>query len=389
MATTDIPNLSHPCFGIASSRTAGRLHLPVASRANSRIRFSPVSPPGPAMTPEEGVAMLDRVIEAGTVIDIVGITGPGDPLAVPGPTLRTLRLVRDKYPDMALCLTTVGIGGAQVAEDLAAIGLSHVTVLVDAVYPEVAEKLYAWIRPSTKTVPLSQAARLLVEEQRQTVSAFVAAGLTVKINTTVYAGFNAGHVEQIATEMAALGAKIMAVVPYHPAGDDEDTPAETGSELMGTVRDRVARIIPLMPFRDECGADVVGTVRPEKGGMAASALPRPAPGRPNVAVASASGMEVDLHLGHAVKLLIYGPREDGLACLLETREAPEPGGGTRRWEDLADILGDCFALLTASAGESPRQILNRRGVAVLVTEGEIEGTVDVLYGGGRKGKGRK
>jgi nitrogen fixation protein NifB len=158
---------------------------------------------------------------------------------------------------------------------------------------------------------------------------------------------------------------------------------------MGTVRDRVARIIPLMPFRDECGADVVGTVRPEKGGMAASALPRPAPGRPNVAVASASGMEVDLHLGHAVKLLIYGPREDGLACLLETREAPEPGGGTRRWEDLADILGDCFALLTASAGESPRQILNRRGVAVLVTEGEIEGTVDVLYGGGRKGKGRK
>jgi nitrogen fixation protein NifB len=33
--------------------------------------------------------------------------------------------------------------------------------------------------------------------------------------------------------------------------------------------------------------------------------------------------------------------------------------------------------------------LNRRGVTVLVTEGEIEGTVDVLYGGGKKGKGRK
>lgn len=397
MATTSSPSSLHPCFGNGSRRIVGRLHLPVAPRANTRIRFAPSPAATPAMTPEEGLALLDRTLARGVAVDMVGITGPGDPLATPEPTLRTLRLVRDKYPGMGLCLTTVGMGGASVAGELAALGLSHVTVLADAVSAGVAEDLYAWIRPSTRTVPLPQAARTLVDEQRQAVAAFVEAGLAVKINTTLYPGHNGDHVETIARTMAGLGATIMAVVPFWPGGEGGGegggTMAAPDMDLLDSVREKVARHISLMPSWGECGRDLVGL---EKGdasimvsGMASATLPRPVAGRPNVAVASVSGMDVDLHLGHAARLLIYGPREDGLACLLETRDAPEPGGGTSRWETLADRLGDCFALLVASAGESPREILSRRGVAVLITEGEIEGTVDALYGGGRKGRGRK
>lgn len=391
MATTAPPSPLHPCFGNGSRRIVGRLHLPVAPRANTRIRFAPAPAATPAMTPEEGLALLDRTLEHGVAVDMVGITGPGDPLATPETTLRTLRLVRDKYPDMGLCLTTVGLGGASVAGDLAALGLSHVTVLADAVSAGVAEDLYAWIRPSTRTVPLPQAARTLMDEQRQAVAAFVEAGLTVKINTTLYPGHNADHVETIARTMAGLGATIMAVVPFWCGGEEGGKMAGTVSgpdmDLLDSVREKVAGHISLMPSWGECGRDLVGL---EKGETSkAQTLPRPVAGRPNVAVASASGMDVDLHLGHAARLLIYGPREDGLACLLETRDAPEPGGGTSRWEALADTLGDCFVLLAVSAGESPREILSRRGVAVLITEGEIEGTVDALYGGGRKGRGRK
>ncbi|ADU62042.1 MAG: dinitrogenase iron-molybdenum cofactor biosynthesis protein [Pseudodesulfovibrio sp.] len=401
MATTSSFSSLHPCFGNGSRRIVGRLHLPVAPRANTRIRFAPAPAATPAMTPEEGLALVDRTLEHGVAVDMVGITGPGDPLATPETTLRTLRLVRDKYPDMGLCLTTVGMGGAPVAGELAALGLSHVTVLSDAVSAGVAEGLYAWIRPSTRTVPLPQAARTLVDEQRQAVAAFVEAGLTVKINTTLYPGHNADHVETIARTMAGLGASIMAVVPFWPGGEEGGKRAEAVSgpdmDLLDSVRERVAGHISLMPSWGECGRDLVGLEKGDASMMAlavasvvaSATLPRPVAGRPNVAVASASGMDVDLHLGHAVKLLIYGPREDGLACLLETRDAPEPGGGTSRWETLADTLGDCFALLAASAGESPREILSRRGVAVLITEGEIEGTVDALYGGGRKGRGRK
>lgn len=360
------------------------MHLPVAPRANARIRFSGSGKPKPAMMPEEAVAWLDHVVKAGNSVDIVGITGPGDPLATPEPTIRTLRMVRDKYPEMSLCLTTSGIGGDQYVPELADLGLSHITLLVDAVTPEVAEKLYAWIRPSTKTVPLPDAARELMNEQAKAVTAFKKAGVTVKINTTVYPGYNAGHVEEIASAMATLGADIMAVVPFHSSNDFEDMPADCGPELMSTVRDCAARHMDLMPAWDECGEPIVGLKRPDRETAPISAMPKPTAQRPNVAVVSSNGMEVDLHLGHAVKVLVYGPREDGLPCLLETRDAPEPGGGSR-WEDLATLLKDCFVILTSSAGDKPREILSRKGLSVLITDGEIAGTVDTLYGGGKKG----
>jgi nitrogen fixation protein NifB len=117
-----------------------------------------------------------------------------------------------------------------------------------------------------------------------------------------------------------------------------------------------------------------------------SGLPKPTPDRPNVAIVSSNGMDIDLHLGAAIRVLIYGPRQDGLTCLLEIRPAPEPGGGDNRWKNLAATLHDCFAILAASAGESPKKFLAASGIKVLVIEDTIEGTVDVLYGGGRKKK---
>jgi nitrogen fixation protein NifB len=387
--STDADHTSHPCFGMTARKTVGRLHLPVAPRANARIRFAGGNGNKPAMMPEEAATWLDHVMDQGKPVGVVGITGPGDPLTSPDLTLRTLRLVRDKYPDLSLCLTTLGMNGAEYAEELAEVGLSHITVLVDAVDPEVAESIYAWIRPAKRTLPLKEAAELLVTDQARAVSAFKKAGLTVKINTTVYPGYNAGHVEKIASTMSGLGADIMAVVPFHPEEGVEDAPQATDMELLSELRERAGRHIDLMPAFSECGEEMVGLDSPNKQGAPVSVLPKPTKERPNVAVVSSTGMDVDLHLGHAIKAMIYGPRGDGLACLLGVRDLPEPGSGNQRWEKLADTLGDCFVLLTASAGDNPRKILSRKGLSVLITDGEIEGTVDVLYGGGKKGKKNK
>ncbi|MUM77993.1 radical SAM protein [Pseudodesulfovibrio sp. F-1] len=383
MAISAKARASHPCFGPSARRSQGRVHLPVAPRAVARTRFVPESvtaPSGPVMTPEEALAMLDLTVADGASVGMAGITGPGDPMATPEATLQTLRLVRAKYPDLPLCLTTLGLGLAPLAGDLAAIGLSHVTLLVDAVSAEVAEGVYAWIRPSTRTVPLPLAAQMLVEEQRKAVKALVEAGVTVKVNVTVHPEVNDDHIETISRTMAGLGASIMTVVPRWT--DGESGVVRPDMDLLAAVREKAARYMVLTPSWGECGDVLAAAENPQR-----ASLPRPAPGRPNVAVASAGGMDVDLHLGHAARLLVYGPREDGLACLLETRDAPEPGGGDGRWEALAETLSDCFVLLAASAGERPREILSRRGVAVLITEDGIEGTVDALYGGGRKGKG--
>ena len=48
-----------------------------------------------------------------------------------------------------------------------------------------------------------------------------------------------------------------------------------------------------------------------------------------------------------------------------------------------------FPILAANAGENPRKSLATQGIRVLITENEIEGTVDVLYGDGKKKKVKK
>ncbi|SME97272.1 NifB/NifX family molybdenum-iron cluster-binding protein [Desulfovibrio gilichinskyi] len=372
---------SHPCFGSAARKTVDRIHLPVAPRANSRIKYSSMQIMQEAIQPEAALAWLDDVIAEGRKIDVVGITGPGDPLVLPDLTFRTLELVKAKYPSMSLCVTTLGIGAANHAETLAKIGVSHVTLLVDAVSRSVIEELYAWIRPSKKNVPLEDASSILLSEQSAAVKALKAAGITVKINTTVYPS-NADHVGEIAETMKALGADIMAIIPFIPKDDEQEILLKkTDSITMAAARDLAARHMELMPEWEECGAAVKTETT--------SLLPKPTKSRPNVAAVSSNGMEVDMHLGHAEKILIYGPRDDGLACLLETRTAPKAGGGTARWEELAGTLSDCFIILAASAGDSPKQILSRHGLYVAVTDGEIEGTVDSLYGGGKKKKCKK
>ncbi len=385
MKATRHSSATRPCSGTDGRKLPGRrLHLPVAPRANARLRFGCTEKSMPAMMPEEALAWLDDVLRQGIKVEVVGITGPGDPLAVVGPTMETLRLVRRKYPDTSLSLSTLGINGDRYAETLADIGVNHITMLVDAVAPEVAEKLYTWIRPGTRTVPLPKAARMLLDEQARAVTAFKRAGLKVRINTTVYAGHNAEHVEKIAESMAALGAETMSVTPFEPAAGDENIPHGPGTELMDTVRLRASKYIKIVDTGEKSAAGLPDAIFLESYKDSTAMLPKPSDGRPNVAVVSSNGMDVDLHLGHAVKALIYGPREDGLPCLLGTRWLPEPGGGSSRWQDLADTLGDCFALLTASTGASPRKILSRCGIRVLITEENVEGTVDVLYGGGKK-----
>ncbi len=356
--------------------------LPVAVRANNRIRFATTQASKPAMLPLEALAWLDDVLGQGNPAVEVEIAGPGDPLAALEPTLETLGLLRKNHPRMKVSLTTLGIGGEEYAKILAGFGVTQVTLLVDAVDAGVAEKLYAWIRPANKTVPLAKGVAILFAEQAKAVPALLKAGIEVRVQTTVYPGYNEAEVEKIASFMAGLGVKTMAITPFTPTAGEETLLPEPDSALMTKLRNRAAHHLDIAAPYDEaaklCGNDVVAI---------APRLPSPAKQRPNVAVVSSNGMDIDLHLGQASKILIYGPRsEDGLPCLLDTRQMPPPGSGSGRWETLAAMLNDCFALLAASAGDSPKKILLSHGISVLISEDGIAGTVDVLYGGGKKGK---
>ncbi len=381
---TEIPvaQSSTPCPAAKCSAQAQRLQMPVAPRANARSRFAPPGKTNQALLPNQAITWLEGILNQGATIAEVEISGPGDPLAAPDPTLETLQLLRDKHPELPVRLITMGIGGNQFAESFVALGIKKVTIMVDAVAPTTLERLYSWIRPTNKTLPLPKAAAILVTEQAKAVASLSAVGMEITVKTTVYPGINNEQVGEIAKSMAKLGATKMTLAPFTPPATEIDAPPAADPQLMTSLSQQAAQYIKI----DEDPKDMVTRSPHGEDQNNPAQIPKPSKERPNVAVVSSNGMDIDLHLGHAIKVIIYGPREDGLPCLLEMRDAPEPGGGGSRWEALATILPDCFALLAASAGDNPRKILGSNGITVLISEDNVEGTVDVLYGGGKKGK---
>ena len=146
----------HPCFSDTARHRFARIHLPIAPDCNVQCNFCRrdydcvnESRPGVTSTillPHQALHYLGQVLALEPQITVVGIAGPGDPLATPDRTLETLRLVRERYPQMLLCVASNGLNVAPYAQDLADLQVSHVTVTVNAVDPEIGAKVYAWIR---------------------------------------------------------------------------------------------------------------------------------------------------------------------------------------------------------------------------------------------------
>jgi nitrogen fixation protein NifB len=361
------------------------LILPAAPQANSGKRFGDSGGATPAMLPSEAVSWLSELVKGGKKIHGVNICGPGDALAAPEILFTVLDLLRERYPDCQLKLTSSGLGAALFAQDLATKGVGQVDLQIEAVSADIVKKIYAWIRPGKKTVPLAEAAEFLLTEQEEAIIALTKAGIRVHILSTVYPDLNNQHLGEVAAKMASLGAATMTIVPFQPLSEEEDLPA-CDAVMLEVAKKVAGEHLEIVSYGEDC-LTPPGSDNFQGQGVL---LPKPNKERPNVAVASSNGMDVDLHLGQAAKILIYGPREDGLACLLESRTVPEAESGNSRWEVLAkDCLFDCFALLASSAGENPQKVLAEQGIKVLLIEDNIEGTVDVLYGGGKKKKCKK
>jgi nitrogen fixation protein NifB len=361
--------------------------LPVAPNPAARSRFSRDEKLPQAVPLYGALTWVDDLQVRGTSIAGMNINGPGDPLASLAMTLDILDLLREKHPKFAFGITTLGLGLTDNAEQLAEHGVSKITLLMDAVHPEVVKKLYSWIRPGKRNMPMAQAALTLIEEQTKGISACRSAGMEVAVHTTVYSNINEGEVAEIARLASGLGAEAMTLLPGKGWSEGEEKlplplPA---SEIMARLSAAAAEHIKIIePLHGES----LGDITSEKS-CGTMTLPKATAARPNVAVLSSNGMDIDLHLGQAIKALIYGPREDGLACLLKARDLPEPDGGEGRWQKVAEVLDDCFVLLAESAGQKPREILGKTGLTIVLIDDNVEGTVDVLFSGGKKKKCKK
>ena len=151
------------------------MHLPVAPKCNIMCNYCNrkydcvnESRPGvtsAVLTPRQALAYLEQVLEAEPRITVAGIAGPGDPFANPQETMETIRLIRERFPELLICLATNGLGLPPYLQELADLRVSHVTVTVNAVDPEIGKKIYSWVRDGKVVYRGLAAAELLLCRQ--------------------------------------------------------------------------------------------------------------------------------------------------------------------------------------------------------------------------------
>jgi nitrogen fixation protein NifB len=100
--------------------------------------------------------------------------------------------------------------------------------------------------------------------------------------------------------------------------------------------------------------------------------------RPFVAVLSRERSFVNVHLGDAVRVFVFGRRQEGYQ-LVDTRMLRSDVARAGLWFGIANALSDCRALLVVGASESARAALSSFGLDVIVTQGHIEDALDAVY----------
>jgi len=387
----------HPCFNKSSSGSCGRVHLPVAPGCNIQCnycnrKYDCVNESRPGVTsailpPDRAVEYLDEVLKKEPRITVVGIAGPGDPMAEAKRTLETIERINAKYPNMLYCLSSNGLALPEHVDRLAELGVTHVTVTMNAVDPQIGAKIYSWVRVGKVVYRGVEGAKILLERQLESIRLLKAKGITVKVNSIIIPGVNDHHLIEVAKVAASLGADIQNLIPLHPTADTPFAGVdEPSKELIHELRAKGGELVPQMTHCKRCRADAVGLLCSDRSSELIPTLNSLAHGskagtKPYVAVATREGMLVNMHLGEAPSFQIWAPQGKS-ARMIEERQAPEVGCGPERWHKLADVLHDCSLVLAEAVGKQPVQVLAEHGITVLECTGLIADIVTEHYQGG-------
>ena len=267
----------HPCFGGDHSK-AGRIHLPVAPGCNIKCGFcerrfdcANESRPGVTsrvLTPDQAVERVQLVQQhmakqasvkgCGPALKVVGIAGPGDPLANPK-TFETFGKVKANFPDMTLCLSTNGLLLTENLDRLSNLGLHSVTVTINALTPETGAKVYEWVKHGTNRLVGREGAALLIKRQLEGVRYAAASGMMVKVNHVYIPGINDHETLDLAVKVRQLGAEMMNIIPVIPLGlfKGVEPPSEATMEM---VRNQAELILSQARHCKQCRADAAGVV---------------------------------------------------------------------------------------------------------------------------------
>jgi nitrogen fixation protein NifB len=386
---------AHPCFDESARHSHARVHLPVAPNCNIQCnycnrQFDCVNESRPGVTstllkPFQAFEYFSALNDKLDNLSVVGIAGPGDPFANTKETLETMQRIKEGFPEKIFCISTNGLDLYPHIESIAKLGVSHVTITINAIDPAITSKVYKWVRFNKKVYRGEEAARVLLEQQLKCIPALKAAGITVKINSVIMPGINDHHLGEVARVCSELGADVINCIPMIAAkGTEFEDMVQPDSKMVFKTRMEASKYMKLMSHCARCRADAAGLLGKDLADTHvmlkefAQREPFDGQNRPYVAVATREGLLVNMHLGEASGFHIFKQSPKGYQ-FVEQRSAPTAGSGDNRWLDMARLLNDCRALLVSGVGENPKAIIGSCGVRIIEMTGLIDEGLDGVY----------
>ncbi|NEX22684.1 nitrogenase cofactor biosynthesis protein NifB [Thiorhodococcus mannitoliphagus] len=271
---------NHPCFSEDAHHHYARMHVAVAPACNIQCHYcnrkydcSNESRPGVVselLTPDQAVKKVLAVAANIPQMTVLGIAGPGDPLANPERTLETFRQLSEKAPDIRLCVSTNGLALPAVAEELSKHNIEHVTITINCVDPDVGAKIYPWIFWNNRRVKGRKAAEILIEQQQKGLEMLVERGVLVKVNSVLIPGVNDEHLKEVSRVVKAKGAflhNVMPLIAEEEHGTFYGLMGQRGptNEELQTLQDACAGDMAMMRHCRQCRADAVGMLGEDRG----------------------------------------------------------------------------------------------------------------------------
>ena len=418
----------HPCYSEDAHHYFARMHVAVAPACNIQCHYcnrkydcANESRPGVVselLTPDQAVKKTLAVAATIPQMTVLGIAGPGDPLANPERTFETFRQLAAKAPDIKLCVSTNGLMLPQHVEELSKHNIDHVTITINCVDPDVGAKIYPWIFWNNKRIHGREAAAILIEQQQKGLEMLTAKGILVKVNSVLIPGVNDEHLKEVSKIVKAKGAFLHNVMPliaeaehgtfYGVMGQRSPNPAE-----LKNLQDACEGDMNMMRHCRQCRADAVGMLGEDRGdeftldkieamnidfeaAMVARAafraqamaeleakrrhkekasqilrfqprVAKPA-GRPVLMAVAAKGNVVGVHFGHAKEFLVYEAAADGVR-FVGHRKVEQYCAGNETCGDAESVLersihalAGCEVVLCSRIGIDPWRDLEAAGI---------------------------
>ena len=394
---------THPCYNECAHKKFARMHLPIAPKCNIQCNFcnrkydcTNESRPGvtsEVLTPEGAVEKIRYVKSKVPYLSVIGIAGPGDPLANEE-TFRALELVGKEFPELTLCLSTNGLNLPQSVDRLKELGVKFVTVTMNAIDPEVGAKIYDFVHYRGKNYHGKEAAEILLRNQQEGIRKAADAGMLVKVNSVLIPGINADHLPAVAKKAKELGAYIVNILPLIPVpGTKFESLSAPTAKQRKELQDLCEVDIRQMRHCRQCRADAIGLLGEDRSAEFAhftcAASAKGEQGGPllmemegdtkyRIAVATSDGKNVDQHFGHTQVFRVFmveGPsilEHEGID-VGEQQEVPLFGPGHRsKLESTAEKLKGVDAVVSTQFGEMAVKVLRDNGIIPIEDGGDIK-----------------